>query len=240
MPDRLVDRYLALFRAKYPCVNSIDNTIDCLVENELSLSRFGDGEYNLLLGNSIAFQKTSQLIQERLREVLNANDAPCLIAIIDYVIDGMTPYTRQFWYCYIPLLIQLFERSEYANARITRGVDNHQIQRLTRIWDDKIGLFVSGEGSRFKVNHYIFSNLSKSYSLFTKSRDAFDEYDKILESVLEYVTRYEVNIVFLALGPTATILAYDLSKLGIRSLDIGHLNNRWDQLNLGKPRPELL
>ena len=37
----------------------------------------------------------------------------------------------------------------------------------------------------------------------------------------------------IALGPTATILAYDLYKLGYQALDIGHVDLEYEWMKLG-------
>ena len=36
------------------------------------------------------------------------------------------------------------------------------------------------------------------------------------------------NLILLALGPTATILAYDLCRLGYQALDIGHIDIEYE------------
>ena len=41
------------------------------------------------------------------------------------------------------------------------------------------------------------------------------------------------DLVLLALGPTATVLAYDLSKNGIQAVDIGHVDIEYEWCRLG-------
>ena len=36
------------------------------------------------------------------------------------------------------------------------------------------------------------------------------------------------KLIFLALGPTATVLAYDLYKLGYQAIDIGHVDIEYE------------
>ena len=36
------------------------------------------------------------------------------------------------------------------------------------------------------------------------------------------------KLILIALGPTATILAYDLYKLGYRAIDIGHIDIEYE------------
>ena len=38
------------------------------------------------------------------------------------------------------------------------------------------------------------------------------------------------NLILISLGPTATVLAYDLSKLGYQAIDIGHTDLEYELL----------
>ena len=51
-------------------------------------------------------------------------------------------------------------------------------------------------------------------------RNAFVVYDDILNSI----KMTNNKLVLLSLGPTATVLAYDLGKDGFQAIDIGHLD----------------
>ena len=51
-------------------VMSIDETLDQLLETEQSLIRFGDGEFNLINGNSIAYQEYQEELAQEMREIL--------------------------------------------------------------------------------------------------------------------------------------------------------------------------
>jgi hypothetical protein len=66
------------------------------------------------------------------------------------------------------------------------------------------------------------------------NREAFEKYDMILEKVKMYST--EKYLILLALGPTATILAYDLAKLGYQAIDIGHIDIEYEWYRMGAMR----
>ena len=51
-------------------VMSIDETLDELLKTEKSLVRFGDGEFNLINGNSIAYQEYQEDLAQEMREIL--------------------------------------------------------------------------------------------------------------------------------------------------------------------------
>ena len=50
-------------------------------------------------------------------------------------------------------------------------------------------------------------------------------YNKIIEEVLKLK---EKRLILIALGPTATILAFDFFKLGYQAIDIGHLDIEYE------------
>ncbi len=53
------------------------------------------------------------------------------------------------------------------------------------------------------------------------SENAVDKYDEIIEAVKKHA---KGKLILLALGPTATALAYDLYKEGYQAVDIGHVD----------------
>ena len=57
------------------------------------------------------------------------------------------------------------------------------------------------------------------------SENAFEIYEKIYNEVLKVDKN---KTILLALGPTATVLAYDLYKAGYRTIDIGHVDIEYE------------
>jgi hypothetical protein len=67
---------------------------------------------------------------------------------------------------------------------------------------------------------------AKSISrILCPARSAFDKYDEIL-SAFNDISRN--RIVLIALGPTATVLAYDLCKKGYQAVDFGHISEEYE------------
>ena len=55
--------------------------------------------------------------------------------------------------------------------------------------------------------------------------NAFAEYDKILNQAKKID---KSKLVIIILGPTATVLAYDLAKQGYEAIDFGHIAKDYD------------
>ena len=62
------------------------------------------------------------------------------------------------------------------------------------------------------------------------NENAFEKYGQILGAVKK---QDKGRLVLLALGPTATILAYDLAKEGFRAVDIGHIDIEYEWYLMG-------
>lgn len=75
----------------------------------------------------------------------------------------------------------------------------------------------------------MFNNLfdgAKSISrIVCPARSAFDKYDEILSAFNDISPD---KLVLAALGPTATVLAYDLCNEGYQAIDIGHLDVEYE------------
>ena len=64
-----------------PKIKSIDETIDYILNNQCSVSRFGDGEFAIIQGNYNGFQEKNGELGNRLAEILIApinNHIVCL------------------------------------------------------------------------------------------------------------------------------------------------------------------
>lgn len=60
--------------SKKPKVLSCTETLDELVNSNKSICRYGDGEFNIIFGESIPFQKYDVNLQKRLKDILISND----------------------------------------------------------------------------------------------------------------------------------------------------------------------
>ena len=61
--------------------------------------------------------------------------------------------------------------------------------------------------------------------------NAFKVYNKILTEVISIQKKdliQEKNLILVSLGPTATILAYDLHRLGYQAIDVGHMDIEYE------------
>ena len=74
-------------------------------------------------------------------------------------------------------------------------------------------------------NDILDGTKSISRILFCPVRNAFNKYDQILSAFNDIDPE---NLILVALGPTATVLAYDLCKKGYQAVDMGHINEEYE------------
>ncbi|MBF8457262.1 SP_1767 family glycosyltransferase [Kaistella sp. G5-32] len=226
-------------RRKFPAFDILNTseTISHIIKNRKSISRFGDGEFRLLLQErDIYFQALTIDLALRLREVLASNVPNLLIAIpgtftsvknikhaskvhwinfINLYGEKLTPYLR-LDKTYGDSLISRF----YMDCKNKSKVEN-TVQQLKRIWESEDVLFVEGELSRLGIGNDLFNNAKSVERIICPSENAYASYEEILHNVKKFG---KSKLIILALGPTATILAHDLAKENFWALDLGHID----------------
>lgn len=205
-----------------------------------NLSRFGDGEFKWILGaKQNNFQKQDEKMQEKLKKVLTEDNSNLIIGITKSFID-VSDYNKQakkywklFYYRYGKQLLPLLKKSEYANASITRFYMDYEnkddallrLKNIKRIWDNLDIIIVEGDKTLMGVNNDLFDNAKSVKRIIVPSVNAFDKYELIYDSIKK---QSKDVLYLLAIGPTATILASDLSKIGYHAVDIGHLDIEYE------------
>lgn len=218
-------------------MESISETIDNIVTKRKSISRYGDGEFMLMFAkDSIGFQEIDHDLAERLIQVFCSNEENHIVALPDVFgsLGHLVDSSQIFWMGvlieYRGLIHKLIPPGRiYGNSFITRfyiaykdkSCGDSIVEHFKLIWAHQDILIVEGELSRLGVNNDLFSNTRSIKRIVCPSKNAFKSYEDILHLVKQYVNG---RLVLIALGPTATILAYDLALSGIWALDIGHID----------------
>lgn len=227
--------------SKHPKVKTIDETINEIVNNKKSIARYGDGEYFLAFYRHIGFQKKDKALQKKLIEILQNKNKYCIVGIPEFRKERLTKFWKQFWFeNFYNVKAVLNLNTTYYNQSISREINLSQINQLKKAWENRPVVFVTGKGSRFDVKHEIFNNISSSTSVYGLPKNSWENYSSVYNEVVTISQNLKDPLVIIALGPTATVLAYDLSLLGIQGLDIGHITNVYDKIVYGKEVPEKL
>lgn len=214
----------------YPKVLSFDETLDFLLQGK-SISRFGELELELILGNIEGDGDVTQVpdpsLSKRLSEILAEGTAEtCVVAIwgfMGFYGKSAADWCFQFAQEHLEKTLPYFNpRRFYGDARITWMINRDNLARFRMLWEGRKVVFVRPLRGRFIMDERLFDNISEFAYVDVPPTNAWSEYQRILDDCKKFSTEW---MFFLAAGATATVVAFDLSKLGYQALDMGHLPN---------------
>jgi len=236
------------FRWSFPKykILSIDETINDIIKNKKSLSRFGDGEFLLILKKqNLGFQNQNPLLADKLLEVLNNRNPNFLVALPDSIssVKSHKRFAKVYWLLFInthgKALSKLLDQTyRYGNANMTRlyaGIKDQSkskvyFTKVKTFWESKNILIVEGDLSRLGVGNDLFDRAKSIERIICPSKNAFEKYEEIVNAAKEHG---KDKLVLCALGPTATVLCSDLCNAGFWAIDIGHIDVEYMWMLMG-------
>jgi glycosyltransferase family protein len=220
---------------------SPEETLEEIINNKKSISRFGDGEFRLIFGISIGFQKANKLLSERLKNILESNDNGILIGIPNSLnfeyLEKYNELSKNYWLKFIEenkFKLILFNTNKiYYSSLISRFYIDYKnksyvskyIKKLKKLWEQKDIVIIEGQKSRLGIGNDLFNNTNSIKRIICPALNAFNIYYKILKEALKVDKN---KLILLALGPTATVLSYDLYKAGYQAIDLGHVDIEYE------------
>lgn len=235
----------------FPCIRSRDETMDDIIQNRKSIARFGDGEFSAIENiGRYTFQKADQGLAVRLQEVLNSCHPQLLIAIADNygALDQYTESAANAIRFYMQDTIRkqhaklLTQNRVYDNAYISRPYvlykdwkteqPKKRFHKWRKVWQDRKVIVVEGCKTRVGVGNDLLDNASEVKRILAPAVNSFDRYEDIKKMSLEIAQTDSLFLI--ALGPSAGVLAYDLTTAGYQALDIGHLDLEYEWFLAGK------
>jgi glycosyltransferase family protein len=221
---------------------SSEETLNEIIKNNRSISRYGDGELKIIFGKGLKFQRANKVLIKKLKKVLKSKKKGLLIGInIPYNNSYLRMYNDRAKNYYINFVerhkLKLFSlidmNRKYYSSFITRFYMDikdrskipYYIKKLKQIWDKKDILIIEGEKSRLGVGNDLFKNSKSIKRILCPARNAFNVYEKIISQAKKID---KSKLILLALGPTSTVLAYDLYTLGYQVIDVGHIDIEYE------------
>lgn len=225
-----------------PKILDSDSTVSFILEKGSSISRFGDGEFNLMNGVGIKFQSADKELQKRLQEIACSEKEKVLICLPDvfakHKLNDLSDESKKWWKRNLFLTrgywYEFFKNELYGDANISRFYVNKSdkdkydyVQRLKLLWKNKKVLIIEGKKSRLGMGNDLFENTNCIYRLLCPQSNAYEKYNEILDTTKQILNQYDIDLIICALGPTATVLSYDLSDI-IQTLDMGHVDIEYE------------
>lgn len=225
-------------------IKSAKELLQKIIDKKYSLCRFGDGEFDhILKQNREWFQKYDIKMAEKLESILKSDNDKILIAIADNygsldkyndrAADAIRQYmTKEKRQEHMGLLDM---SREYYNAYVSRPYmiykdkdkNASEIFKLYKrlFWNRNI-LIIEGENTKTGVNNGLLDGAYSIKRILCPDTNAYSVYDKISNNVIEFAS--PDDLILITLGPTATILAYDLAMQGYQAIDFGQVDNEYE------------
>ncbi len=224
-------------------VKSAEELLREIIKSKVSLCRFGDGELEMIRGEErLWYQNVDEKLSQRLYEILNSREDNIIIAVANNF-GNLDLYTEEAAYG-IREYLSNGRRAEimkllnthyvYYDAYVSRPYMMYRDKKhaeiifelFKEIWKSRNVLVVEGKYTKTGVGNDLFSEANNIRRIICPDTNAFEFYEDIFRVICKNVSVDE--LVLIALGPTATVLAYDLSKREIQALDIGQLDNEYE------------
>lgn len=245
---RVKDR-MTIRKMGTPRIMSIDETIVYIINRRSSVCRYGDGEFNAIDGAGLGFQISDTNLSEKLLYILKNPQKNCLICLPGILQDfGEYDLEKRFFWgkllskkrCHWYTMLN--PHYLYGNADITRcymGLRDKSKAKgyfhlMKSVWNNRSILLVEGEKSRLGIGNDLFANAESVRRILCPAINAFEEFDRIVACVIKHAI--PTDLILIALGPTATVLAYELSQKGYQAIDIGNIDNEYEWYLAGAKR----
>ncbi|EPC40346.1 GT-D fold domain-containing glycosyltransferase [Lacticaseibacillus paracasei] len=230
-----------------------EDTIAEIIRTRKSIARFGDGEFNLMLdAKGIGFQEYTPAIADALKQSFKGGKGVLVALPHGFTSTRLDrPYIKSFWWSYvvrnkskIDSITATTETSTYYDASFTRTATelknrkraSQTISSVKSIWSDRDVLMVEGKSTRFGVGNDLFSQARSVKRIIAPEESAFEKISEITTSiinVLDEMKQVEKSpVILLSLGPTASVLAVELSNRA-QCIDIGHFDLQYESFVRG-------
>lgn len=226
-------------------VKTINETLDYVLEHHSSVARFGDGEMDIIAGNSIPYQDYRESLAKQLKEIMtmqsDENIVVCLSDVFerrerynDYAANFWKQHLEQYQDYYINLCTAEWYGSTFISRPYMDLVDKSPcagyFAKIRKIWDQRDVLIVEGINSRSGVGNDLFDNAASVQRIICPSKNAYDLIDSIQNEVEKYA---DGKLILLMLGPTAKVLVKRLSDRDYQAIDLGHIDSEYEWFKMG-------
>lgn len=227
----------------FPTIRGGAEALEKVYREKKSLCRYGDGEFEIIFGRERAdFQKTEKKLGRRLYEILNDENDKVLTCIADFYssLDAFTENIAMVCREYLTPEVRKEHMSvininkTYYDSYVSRPYiffkDKSKADKIflawKRVWDRKDVVIVEGRYTRCGYKNDLFMGVKSLKRILCPPVNAWNCYDRIFDYIMGNISRNKM--ILIALGPAATVLAYDLAQAGYHAIDIGHLDNEYE------------
>lgn len=232
-----------------------EQSLSHILEHQCSVARFGDGELQMI-SHYIAsgtqsnfdvdtFQSYDSNLAKRLYDTLIIPQPNLLVCLPHQLIRPQISnlYGELFWER------EWLARKDFLSAHcLDRQLGDTNFTRfymgrhditdypryiamMKQVWAGRNVLMIEGELSRLGVGNDLFDSAKSIRRILCPATNAFALYDEILTTSQQHIQRGD--LILLALGHTATVLAADLNAIGHQAIDVGHVDVEYEWYRMG-------
>lgn len=241
-----------LLRKKRDTLNILDaeTTVRQILADGCSVCRYGDGELDMItsLGEGYNesrksdFQNYDERLAVHLKTILENGSDPQrkILVCIPYVwkkpcllvSKSATFIKRSFVNNSRVIFDTVNTASTYGDSYFTRFYIDFKdknkeayIRLCQRIWAGRDICIIEGDQSRLGIGNDLFGNAASIERILCPAVNAFSRYEQILDTAKRVD---KSRLILIALGQTATVLAYDLAFDGYQAIDLGHIDIEYE------------
>ena len=220
------------------------SSVQYIVDHQCSLSRFGDGELDSIQGLGGEYQHPSPRLSAMLLECLQSDLPNHKVAIPHHLNHYEGRPKQTFWTIYVVGHYKYFMKwlsfdKVYLDTQLTRFYyernDKSQCEKhiklIKQIWEGRDVVIVEGEKTRSGIGNDLYSNAKSIRRILGPALSGSDKYDDIYNYIIGNVSKDK--LILLSFGITATVLAYELAKVGYQAIDLGHLDIEYEWYRMG-------
>lgn len=215
-----------------------------IIDKKCSLCRFGDGEFGFILKqNRLWYQKYDNKMAQKLENILKSDNEKILIAIADNygsldkyndraadeIRQYMTKEKRQEHMGLLDLSREYYDAYVSRPYMIYKDKDKNAFEIFKlykKLFYNRNILIIEGKNTKTGVNNGLLDGAKSVKRILCPDTNAYSVYDKILNKAIESAS--SDDLILITLGPTATILAYDLAMEGYQAIDLGQIDNEYE------------
>ncbi|MCW3763267.1 SP_1767 family glycosyltransferase [Weissella confusa] len=228
-------------------VKDNNESLDLILKNNMSVVRFGDGEFDLIRGDSIPYQNYEPDLAEKLKKIIlrgNFNNTLVCLPDVFQNLDRYTHYAQGFYepvffpknYSFLQEIAQT--NNWYGSTFISRPyidlVDKSKsaetFTKLKQLWQGQDLLIVEGALTRSGVGNDLFADAKSIKRILCPAKNSYQQIDQIEQAIR---ANAENRLILLMLGPTAKVIVDDLQDLSNQMIDIGHIDSEYEWFKMG-------
>ena len=117
--------------------------------------------------------------------------------------------------------------TRFYQPNANKSLIKNYIIKFKKLWNNRNILIIEGEQTRLGIGNDLFNNAKSIKRLICPSENAFNIYEKII-AYIKNMKLDKNTLILISLGPTATVLAYEMINIGNQIIDFGHFDIQYE------------